>query len=125
MRRFVAVAGVLFLLHTLEEVSLNFWQSDTFSLATARAIGESPATAYWIGQVLLYALLAFLLLAPASRSKNWLYVLLGVLMLLESVHVFVSLQSLHYEPGLITGIALILYGLFFLTVLKKNRIKHV
>jgi len=124
MRKLVVIAIALFGLHTLEEITLHFWQTDVFSSTVANATGSSPETVYWIGQVILYLLLAFLLFAPKSGIKNWLYTLIGVLMLLEVVHVLVSLRSLHYEPGLATGITLVLYGIFFLMTTGKNRISH-
>ncbi len=120
MRKLVAIAATLFVLHTLEEATLRFWETDVFSSAIANAVSSSPETVYWVGQAFLYLLLAFLLFAPASRIKNRLYASLGVLMLLEIVHVLVSLRSLQYEPGLATGIALMLYGIFFLITLRKR-----
>lgn len=114
MRKFVAVATILFLLHTLEEATLGFWNGDIFTATIANLVLGNVETVYWISQMLLYLFLTFLLFAPSSRVKDWGYELLGIILLLEAEHIFVSLHSVRYEPGLISGIALTLFGVFFL-----------
>ena len=112
MKKYINIAFVLFILHTAEEATFQFWQSDASTLWASALTGLAPASVYWIGQFVAYLFL-LLLLATRIGEQKWAQVLLGVVLVLEFQHLFVALQPQHYEPGLVSGAVLGIFSLFY------------
>jgi hypothetical protein len=111
MRKFTVIAAALLALHTLEEATQSFWKIDVFTLSIAGFLQSDPQITYWIGQELLYAVI---MIALFTRNKvaRAAYVVLLIIMLSEIEHVIASAISGRYEPGLITGTVLAVYGAY-------------
>ena len=121
LKNIFAFSIPLFILHTLEEVLFRLWNTDAFSLTASNLLHIPPVSVYWLGQVLLYTFLASLLYLPRFGTHKAPLVLLGFGFLFEFEHSIVALQSGQYEPGLVTGTLLALYGLFFwFSLIKKQ-----
>ncbi len=119
MKKFIGIAFFLLIIHTVEEAVFRLWATDPITLLVSNFVNIQPIWVYWIGQIILYIFLLYLLLADNARRLRWTLVLLGIILLLEFVHPFVAFQSQHYEAGLYSGTILGLYGFLYWKQLLK------
>lgn len=94
----------LFILHGLEEYLAGY-------TGLANMVSTSAET------FLLFEIMFWLALGVFIVSlTKWRYILfftLGLLFIYEFIHLFWSLRSLNYKPGLITGVLLAVFGFFY------------
>lgn len=122
-KQVVLIATPLFVLHLLEEWYTHFYQTDPSVIVLARYLDLPNATAYLCVQLVLFLFLALLLaLIILRRNASYLGILLGLLLVLEIVHVTAAIIVGSYSPGLLTAIPLIMLGLWYWhKVFKLNR----
>lgn len=113
LRKWAWIALFLFALHSAEEALFRSWQSDPFATVVSYEL-RIPAFSIFVSvQVVLYAFLVWLLFAPAAgRALRIGSALLAGILWLEMEHVILAMHAAAYVPGLITGIALVIYGIF-------------
>lgn len=100
MRKELAIASILMLLHTIEEAVFYFWQS--------KPVGLPYLNVYVLGQIALYSFLAYTFFR--SKSKV-LYGVVGAILIYEVVHIVTSWNMRGYTPGLVTATIIILFAI--------------
>ena len=112
MKRIVVISTVLFALHSAEEALTKFWETDPSFLLT-KTFGLKPEVAYWLAQSLLYI---FLFLTyrylHTPREKATLFVL-GVILAFEFWHPLATLQAGTYVSGLVTGMLISVFSVWY------------
>lgn len=107
----VLISTALLVLHSAEEFVLSLWQTDPLGLAVATFLGTSAGLVFGLGQVVLLALLAWLIIGRPRAA--WPYWVLGTIMLFELDHIVRAIQITAYYPGLITAVALVGFGIYY------------
>jgi hypothetical protein len=119
MRNATMVAAVLFVLHTIDEISSSFWQSDLMSLAVSGALHITPLIVYGLVQIILYAFLATIILLPLKKGRRFWYGILGLILLFEFQHLLAAISGAP-TSGLFTGLALSIFAIYFWVIYIKN-----
>ncbi len=124
MKKLVLIAAGLFVLHTIEESVSFFWNTDPLTNIAAHALHIPAFWLYWTGQVLLYTFLIILLSTHNAAIRKWGSIVLGIVLLLEMEHIAIGLY-VGYPIGLVTGVILSAYGVFYSTMLANKYLENI
>ena len=123
LRFLFLISTILFVFHGVEEYMTDFHHIDaSFRFVFSPLFTEDPQTAAFVTfQIMLWILLviSFLLL----QGKKWIPRLLfifGVVMILESHHLFEALLTQSYYPGMVTALFFPFVAFFFWKELLKE-----
>ena len=115
------VLGALFIIHGLEEYATGFYHIDwSYRLTFGGLSDVSSVFLLYQFSLWILLLLTFILLKRGKRII-WLLMIWGIGSVLELQHVYASLMSQSYYPGLITSLLFPIVGFFFWKELLKNR----
>jgi hypothetical protein len=118
-RKLLLVSIPLFFLHGLEEGSTGIFGLDPFF----RRFGHN-ATYVLLIELIIIALILYLTAINWSGSKvsRVLCVISGVLLLIETQHIYGALLKRGYYPGVCTALIIVGVGIFYWReLLKKNK----
>lgn len=118
-KKFSWIAAILFALHTFEESTSRFWDTDPLINIAAQTLHVPALWLYWGGQALLYGFLFMLLVSRNQTVQRYGPIALAVLLLAELEHLAAGLDF-GYTPGLLTGTLLSAYGVFYATTLIRR-----
>lgn len=118
----------VFIAHGLEEIFNGFYNVDwSFKLVFGSLETMSvPQATFIVFQVMIW--LAFIVFAFLIASEKWrlrLMILPGLIYIFELHHIWKTLESGSYYPGVITAIAFPVIGFLFWKELLKNWKNHV
>ncbi len=119
-KTFFLIAIIIFILHGLEEYATQFYTIDKSYLITIGSISTTGST-FLIYQFVLWALLglAYILIVRGKWSKV-LSVVVGLILLFESQHLYEVALTGKYYPGAYTAILFPIIAFFFWKELLKS-----
>lgn len=109
MRQLIFVAIPFFFIHALEEYLREFYLTDSVFSLLGEAMNISPAFAFVLVQVALFAVL----LAGVFFTHRLLLILIGVVFAIELSHVYVAIRDFSLAPGFLTALPLIFIGVLY------------
>lgn len=123
INRLVHLAVSLLILHFIEELMTKFYLIDPLTFWIANKISLDSFTTYLIGQVILFIFVAVILIGVYKKRTLLLLILsLGILCLLEAIHIYEAIKNLRYYSGVITSLPLVIIGGFIIKTLRKQRV---
>src|SRR3989338_5209162 len=123
LKTIFTVSVVFWIAHGLEEYFTGFYDVD-WSIRVFSVILEKmsvPQATFLVFQIMLW--LAFIVFAFLIASEKWrlrLMMLPGIIYIFELHHVWKTLESGSYYPGVITAITFPIIGFLFWKELIKN-----
>lgn len=116
MRQLIFIAIPFFFIHALEEYLREFYVTDSVFSLLGGAMNISPAFAFVLVQVALFAVL----LTGVFFTHRLLLILIGIVFAIELSHVYVAIRDLSLVPGFLTALPLILIGVLYWWQLLKT-----
>lgn len=112
-----------FIAHGLEELMNGFYNIDWSVKIMFGFLNEMtvPQATFWVFQIMLWlALIVFALLISGEKWRLRLMFLPGIIFVVELHHIWKTMSSLDYYPGVITAIPLAIIGFLFWKELLKS-----
>src|SRR3990167_941357 len=118
----------IFITHGLEEIFNGFYNIDWSTKLVIGFLNEMsvPQATFIVFQVMIW--LTFIVFAFLIASEKWrlrLMILPGIIYIFEFHHIWKTLESWSYYPGVITAIVFPFIAFFFWKELLKNWKNHV
>ena len=98
----------LYIVHAIEEYSTGILKLDPL-FRWVESSHLPTVILYMVEQVLLVLLLFWAI----SKPKLWLLIFIGLIFLIEILHIIPALKQMSYYPGLVTAILLLLLAYFY------------
>ncbi len=112
----------LFILHTIEELATDFYQTDASISYIGRLINSTPEITYFLIQILAYVFLAVILISILTKRTSYFLVIpLMIISIYEFIHIYEALKIGTYSSGLATGTILGALGLLLLYYLLNSK----
>ena len=121
LKNILLLTMLLIAFHGIEENLAGFYAKDFFILYPSSFFNSIPATFYWTFHIMWWFLIVtgFLLILGGKWTLRIL-ALFGIVYFFELHHVVKGIIAGGYYPGMITGIAYPILGIFFWKELLKN-----
>lgn len=113
-KKLIHISVPLLIIHSIEEYYFDLTKIDPFTALISQYFILNNDITYFIGQLILFIFLAIiLLLILLHKNIKFGAFVVGIILIFEFSHIYPVIILRSYYPGLITGFALFVLGIWY------------